>query len=86
MQSIDNHIQRLFDVLIDKNLFHNTIIMYTSDIGFQLGQHRLDTDKRHLYVHNIRVPFIIFKNHFHRNKYNCVDDINRIPIHQLLEG
>jgi N-acetylglucosamine-6-sulfatase len=33
--------------------------MYTSDNGFQLGQHRLGSDKRQLYAHDIRVPFIV---------------------------
>jgi N-acetylglucosamine-6-sulfatase len=37
----------------------DTYIIYTSDNGFQLGQHRLVSDKRQLYEHDIRVPLIV---------------------------
>lgn len=37
----------------------HTVILFTSDNGFQFGQHRLAMDKRHLYENDIRVPFCI---------------------------
>ena len=35
----------------------NTIVMYTSDNGFLLGQHGVSTDKHQLYQHDIQGPF-----------------------------
>lgn len=58
--SVDDHIGKIFELLDEKNELDNTIVIYTSDHGFQLGQHRLAVDKRHLYEHDIRVPFITF--------------------------
>ena len=46
-------------------MIDRTFILYTSDNGFQFGQHRLSIDKRHLYEHDVRVPFVVRgpKNH-----------------------
>ena len=57
--SVDNHIAQIVELLERKGEIENTVIIYTSDHGFQLGQHRLAVDKRHLYEHDIRVPFIV---------------------------
>jgi N-acetylglucosamine-6-sulfatase len=59
LQSVDRHIDRFVRLLEQLKVLDNTIIMYTSDNGFQLGQHRLPGDKRHLYEHDIRVPFVM---------------------------
>lgn len=40
-------------------IIDRTMIIYTSDNGFQFGQHRLSMDKRHLYEHDVRVPFVV---------------------------
>lgn len=40
-------------------MIDRTVIIYTSDNGFQFGQHRLTIDKRHLYEHDVRVPFVV---------------------------
>mmetsp|Transcript_34422 Transcript_34422/g.75350 ORF Transcript_34422/g.75350 Transcript_34422/m.75350 type:complete len:564 (-) Transcript_34422:1057-2748(-) len=58
--SVDDHIGQIARLLEAKGELDNTIIIYTSDHGFQLGQHRLAVDKRHLYEHDIKVPFIAF--------------------------
>jgi N-acetylglucosamine-6-sulfatase len=60
LQSVDQHIAQFVHLLQQyDNEYNNTIIIYTSDNGWQLGQHRLSFDKRQLYEHDIRVPFII---------------------------
>ena len=46
-------------MLEEANEMNNTYFLFTSDHGFQLGQHRLPGDKRHPYEHDIRIPFII---------------------------
>jgi N-acetylglucosamine-6-sulfatase len=57
--SVDRHIQQIVDKLQERGILDDTIIIYTSDNGFQLGQHRLEGDKRQLYEHDIRVPFVV---------------------------
>ena len=57
--SVDRHIELFVQALQDTGVYDNTYIIYTSDNGWQLGQHRLSYDKRQLYEHDIRVPFIV---------------------------
>jgi N-acetylglucosamine-6-sulfatase len=57
--SVDEHIHLIVDFLESTGTLENTVIIYTSDNGFQLGQHRVASDKRQLYEHDIRVPFIV---------------------------
>jgi arylsulfatase A-like enzyme len=59
LQSVDNHISLIVNLLEEQGVLDNTIIIYTSDNGFQLGQHRLVTEKLHLYESDIRVPFVV---------------------------
>lgn len=59
LQSVDQHIDQFVRLLKEQNALDNTIIIYTSDNGFQLGQHRLGGDKRHLYEQDVRVPFVV---------------------------
>eukprot|EP00586_Coscinodiscus_wailesii_P007437 CAMPEP_0172491690 /NCGR_PEP_ID=MMETSP1066-20121228/22553_1 /TAXON_ID=671091 /ORGANISM="Coscinodiscus wailesii, Strain CCMP2513" /LENGTH=485 /DNA_ID=CAMNT_0013260855 /DNA_START=55 /DNA_END=1509 /DNA_ORIENTATION=- len=55
--SVDQHISQFVDFLEDNGVLDNTYIIYTSDNGWQYGQHRISFDKRQLYEHDIRVPF-----------------------------
>lgn len=57
--SVDDYVASIIDLLDTHGELENTYILFTSDHGFQLGQHRLLSDKRHLYEHDIRIPFII---------------------------
>ena len=57
--TIDRHIEQFVNALKETDQLDNTIIIYTSDNGWQLGQHRVKGDKRLLYEHDIRVPMII---------------------------
>jgi arylsulfatase A-like enzyme len=56
---VDSHVEQIVNLLEEKGELENTYIIYTSDNGFQLGQHRLWVDKRHMYENDIRIPFII---------------------------
>ena len=56
--SVDDNIGRLLDYLEENNLKENTIIVYTSDQGFYLGEHRW-FDKRFMYEQSLRTPLII---------------------------
>ena len=54
----DESLGRLLDSLDELNLFSNTVVVYTSDNGFYLGEHCLG-DKRSAYEESLRVPLII---------------------------
>jgi len=56
--SIDENIGRVLKYLEKNNLKENTIVMYTSDQGFFLGEHGL-YDKRFMYEESLRIPFIV---------------------------
>jgi arylsulfatase A-like enzyme len=56
--SVDDNIGRLLDYLDQTGLATNTIVIYTSDQGFFLGDHGW-FDKRFMYEESIRMPFLV---------------------------
>ncbi len=58
VQSVDDNVGRLMDYLKANGLDKNTIIIYTSDQGFFLGEHGW-FDKRWMYEESFRTPLII---------------------------
>lgn len=56
--SIDENVGRLLAYLEEEDELDNTIIVYTSDHGFFLGEHGF-FDKRFMYEESIRVPLLI---------------------------
>ena len=56
--SIDDNVGRVLDYLEEENLVEDTIVIYTSDQGFFLGDHGW-YDKRFMYEESLRMPFII---------------------------
>lgn len=58
IQSVDDNVGRLLDWLDANGLRDNTIVIYTSDQGFFLGDHGL-YDKRFMYEHSIKMPFLV---------------------------
>jgi arylsulfatase A-like enzyme len=58
VQSVDDNVGRLLDYLDQAGLAENTIVIYTSDQGFFLGDHGL-YDKRFMYEESIRMPFLV---------------------------
>ena len=57
VQSIDDNVGRLLNWL-DQNGLSNTVVIYTSDQGFFLGDHGL-FDKRFMYEASITMPFMV---------------------------
>jgi arylsulfatase A-like enzyme len=55
--ALDESIGRVLDWLQQSGLDRNTLVIYTSDNGFSLGEHGL-IDKRHAYEESIRVPML----------------------------
>ncbi len=56
--SVDDNIGRVLDYLDEADLADNTIVIYTSDQGFYLGDHGW-FDKRFMYEESLRMPLII---------------------------
>lgn len=59
MQAVDEMIAYLISMLKETNQLDNTYIIFTSDNGYHLGQHRLLNGKATPYEEDIHVPFII---------------------------
>jgi arylsulfatase A-like enzyme len=58
LRSVDDNVGRLLDALDEHGIAQDTIVVYTSDNGFFLGEHGL-FDKRLMYEPSIRVPLLI---------------------------
>ncbi len=58
VQSVDDNVGRLLAFLDSTGLARNTIVIYTSDQGFFLGDHGM-FDKRFMYEESIRMPFVV---------------------------
>ena len=58
IQSIDDGVGEVLDYLDKSGLTQNTIVVYTSDQGFYLGEHGW-FDKRFMYEESFRTPLLI---------------------------
>lgn len=58
VKGIDDNLARLFETLKEKELWEDTIIVYTGDQGMMLGEHDYQ-DKRWMYDESIHMPFIV---------------------------
>ncbi len=56
--AIDQNVGRVLDHLKNAGLKENTIVIYTSDQGYFLGEHNY-IDKRWMYEESMRMPFLI---------------------------
>ncbi len=58
IQSVDDNVGRMLDYLDSEGLAKNTVVIYTSDQGFFLGDHGW-FDKRLMYEEALRMPFLM---------------------------
>ncbi len=56
--AIDDNIGKLLDYLESQDIADNTIVVYTADQGYFLGEHGF-FDKRLIYEESLRMPFVI---------------------------
>lgn len=59
LQGVDELVDSLMERLEQSGELDNTYIIYTSDNGFHIGQHRLPPGKTCGYEEDIRVPLLI---------------------------
>ena len=58
IHSVDRNVGRVLDYMEKSGLLENTIIVYTSDQGFYMGEHGW-FDKRFMYEESFRTPMLV---------------------------
>ena len=58
ISSVDDNVGRVLDYLDEEELTENTIVVYTSDQGFYLGEHGW-FDKRFIYNESFKTPLLV---------------------------
>lgn len=58
ISSVDDNIGRVLDYLDENDLSENTLVVYTSDQGFYLGEHGW-FDKRFIYNESFKTPLLV---------------------------
>jgi arylsulfatase A-like enzyme len=88
VKSIDDAVGELIGYLKAHKLLKNTLIVYTSDQGFYLGEHNW-FDKRFMYEESFRTPLIIsYQGHIKPGikNYSLVQNIDYAPTFLNLAG
>ncbi len=57
--AVDDLVEELIAALRDAHELGNTLIIFTSDNGYLLGEHRIRENKQYVYEESIRVPLVI---------------------------
>jgi arylsulfatase A-like enzyme len=58
IDSVDENVGRVLDYLDENGLTENTIVIYSSDQGFYLGEHGW-YDKRWMFEESLKMPFLV---------------------------
>ncbi|MGH6943419.1 MAG: sulfatase family protein, partial [Geminicoccaceae bacterium] len=59
LQGVDDMVERIVDALKAAKMLESTYVIYSSDNGFHLGEHRLPAGKDTAYEEDIRVPMVM---------------------------
>ncbi|MEU7868889.1 sulfatase [Dactylosporangium sp. NPDC049140] len=59
VQAVDRMIAGLRQTLADAGVAGNTYVVFSSDNGFHMGQHRLVEGKQTAFDHDVRVPLVV---------------------------
>ena len=86
IRSVDRNIGRVLDYLEEKGLLENTLVVYTSDQGFYMGEHGW-FDKRFMYEESFRTPLVMRLPHGKRGEVKqLVQNIDYAPTFLELAG
>lgn len=89
IKSLDDQIGRVLEYLDKNGLTENTIVVYTSDQGFYMGEHGW-FDKRFMYEESFRTPLIIrYPKMIKKKGVKCnalVQNIDYAPTYMNLAG
>ncbi|MDE5682601.1 MAG: sulfatase [Muribaculaceae bacterium] len=58
LKSLDDNVGRVLDYLEEHNMLDNTLVIYTSDQGFYMGEHGW-FDKRFMYEESLNTPLVM---------------------------
>jgi N-acetylglucosamine-6-sulfatase len=58
LQGVDDNVGRLLEALIANGIAEDTVLIFTSDNGYYLGEHGLK-DKRTAYDESLRIPLLV---------------------------
>ena len=84
--SIDRNVGRVIQYLKDNGLLDNTMIVYTSDQGFYMGEHGF-FDKRFMYEESFRTPLLVYlPGSKHADISEMVQNIDYAPTFLQLAG
>jgi arylsulfatase A-like enzyme len=86
--SLDDNVGRMLDYLDAEGLTENTLVIYTSDQGFFLGDHGW-FDKRFMYEESLRMPFLLrYPRTVQPGTVNCdmVSNLDFAPLFADLAG
>lgn len=59
LQDLDDAVLRIFETLEERGILDETCVIFTSDNGYHLGDHRLEWGKSTAYETDIHVPLLI---------------------------
>ena len=79
MRGVDDSIGRVVETLRARGLLDSTLILFTSDNGFQFGEHGL-IDKRTMYEASIRVPMIAHCPELSKNAQRRKEMVTNVDI------
>ncbi|HEY8108824.1 MAG TPA: sulfatase [Patescibacteria group bacterium] len=86
LQAVDEGLQRIYQALKDTGRFENTAIIFTSDNGYNWGEHRLN-EKRCVYDECLHVPLLIhLPNQSGRAEGKIVGQVDLAPTIAALAG
>ncbi len=57
--AVDDMVESVINELRDAGEMSDTVLVFTSDNGYLLGEHRIASNKQYLYEESIRVPLIV---------------------------
>jgi len=67
---LDNEIKRLLKFLEDEGLVDDVLIIFTSDHGESLGEHKIYFDHHGLYEVSLRIPLILYSGRLRKRVIN----------------
>ena len=85
VKSLDENVGRVLDYLKEKGMLDNTLVVYTSDQGFYMGEHGW-FDKRFMYEESMHTPLIMHLPKDFKAKGEIPQLVQGVSLVPLLKG